>query len=319
MSLVIIIKNNGYQIVNLKFPFNELKKYFSEFYIFSSPLFLSGVVALICGVLDRWLLQFFSGSVQQGFYGFSFQIGMVCFIFTSAMTPLIMREFSIAFNQKNINQISNLFRKYIPLLYGIAAYISCFIAFQAAKIIHIMGGEEYKDAALAVAIMSIYPIHQTYGQLSGSVFMATGQTRLYGKIAIIFMVLGLPLTYFLIASKSNMGIDAGATGLAVKMVIIQIVSVNVQLYFNSKYLNLKFWRYFIHQFASLIILLAVSFLSMILIDKIFVINEQIISFLVSGIIYTILVITLVYFKPIIMGLSRVDILYIVDQIKTRIR
>ena len=55
------------------------------------------------------MLQKFAGSVEQGFYGFSYQIGGVCFLFTSAMTPLIIREFSIAFEKHKIQEVARLF------------------------------------------------------------------------------------------------------------------------------------------------------------------------------------------------------------------
>ena len=129
-------------------------------------------------MVDRWLLQVFSGSVQQGLYGLSYQIGAICFLFTGAMTPLITREFSIAYAKQDIPHMAYLFRRYIPLLYGIAAFFSCFIAMQAENVAYIFGGAKFHDAALAIAIMSLYPIHQTYGQLGSSVFYATAQTRL---------------------------------------------------------------------------------------------------------------------------------------------
>jgi O-antigen/teichoic acid export membrane protein len=318
VSFVWIIKHNGYVFINYKLTLKSVKAYFHEFYIYSSPLFLSGIMGLLFGIIDRWLLQYYAGSIQQGYYGLSYQVGMVCFLFTSAMTPLIMREFSIAFNQKNINQISILFRKYVPLLYSIAAYISCFLSIQANKIIHIMGGEQYKGAYLAVAIMCIYPIHQTYGQLSGSVFMATGQTRLYSKIGIIFLIIGLPLTYFLIASRSNMGLNAGAMGLSLKMVFIQIIVVNVLLYFNAKYLKLNFWKYLSHQFISIFLFMLISFLAMILIDRGFGIKNEIIGFFLSGALYSLIVGALLYFYPRIFGLTRENIDYFINQIRAKV-
>ena len=148
-----------------------------------------------------------------------------------------------AFGNGDITQMALLFRRYIPMLYSIAAYFSCFIAMQADKVIYIFGGSKYKEASIAVAIMAFFPIHQTYGQLSGSVFYATGQTSLYRNIGVTSMLIGLPVTYFLIAPGDKWGINAGATGLAIKMVLLQFIAINVQLYFNSKYLKFSFKRY----------------------------------------------------------------------------
>jgi len=55
--------------------------------------YVYALVGLFMGILDRWLLQVFSGSAEQRFYRVSYQSGAVRFLFTSAMTPLIRREF----------------------------------------------------------------------------------------------------------------------------------------------------------------------------------------------------------------------------------
>jgi O-antigen/teichoic acid export membrane protein len=252
-------------------------------------------------------LQVFSGSVQQGFYGLSYQIGAVCFLFTGAMTPLITREFSIAFAKQDLTQMAHLFRRYIPLLYGIAAYFACFIVIQAENVAYIFGGAKFQDAALPLAIMAFYPIHQTYGQLSGSVFFATGQTGLYRNIGITCMIIGLPITFFLIAPVNMMGINAGSTGLAIKMVLIQFVGVNAQLYFNSRFLKFPFWKYFVHQIVCVGSLLLLAFISLMAVDYLHISSNILINFLLNGIMYSISVAALTYFVPALFGLTRKDI------------
>ena len=291
-----------------KLTLGQIKAYTKEFYNYSHPLFIYALVGMIVGILERWMLQKFSGSVEQGFYGLSVQIGIVCFLFTSAMTPLVLREFSIAYVGNDLREMARLFRRCIPTLYAIAAYFACFIAVQADKVTLIIGGEKFHQAILTVAIMAFFPIHQTYGQLSGSVFYATGQTVLYRNIGIIFMLIGLPVTYFLIAPADKMGLDAGATGLAIKMVVLQIIAVNVQLYFNVRLLKLRFWRYVAHQIVSVGCLLGVAAISMFVIDKSLGLHDKVIlSFLLSGILYTLMVMILGYVQPVLFGLQRRDI------------
>lgn len=285
----------------------QVLAYAKEFYQYSHPLFVYALVGLFVGILDRWLLQVFSGSVQQGFYGLSYQIGAVCFLFTSAMTPLITREFSIAFAKQDLNQMAHLFRRYIPLLYGIAAFFSCFLAIQAESVAYVFGGAKYHDAALAIAIMSFYPIHQTYGQLSGSVFFAAGQTGLYRNIGVSFMIIGLPITYFFVAPVSMMGLNTGSTGLAIKMVMIQFIAVNVQLYFNSKFLKLSVSKYLAHQILCVGCLLLLAVLSLQVINYLQISSNILINFLLNGIIYSITVAGLTCFVPALFGLTRKDI------------
>lgn len=316
LAFIWVLERKGYTLRrSWKLPLNKIKAYAREFYSYSHPLFVYALVGLIVGILDRWMLQKFSGSVEQGFYGLSYQIGAVCFLFTSAMTPLITREFSIAFGEKDLREMARLFRRYIPMLYAIAAYFACFIAVQADKVTFIMGGAKYHQAAMAVSIMAFYPIHQTYGQLSGSVFFATGQTALYRNIGVVFMLIGLPLTYFLLAPQEKLGLDTGATGLAIKMVALQFIGVNVQLYYNARLLGLRFWRYVGHQVMSVGCLLGIALIAMVCVDRGLALQNKVFySFFLAGVLYTLMVMTLVYCQPIFFGLNRQDLQFLVKSV-----
>jgi O-antigen/teichoic acid export membrane protein len=265
------------------------------------------LVGLCVGILDRWFLQIFSGSVQQGFYGLSYQIGAVCFLFTSAMTPLLTRELAVAFAKQDINQMAHLFRRYLPLLYGIASFFSCFVAIQSENVAHIFGGAKFHAAALTITIMAFYPIFQTYGQLNGSVFYATGKTRLYRNIGVGIGIFELPVTYFFVAPSDMLGLNAGSTGLAIKMLLFQIISVNVLLYFNSKFLKLSFWKYLVHQILCIVCFLLLASFALGVVDYCQLSSNIIIIFLLNGIIYSISGACLVYFVPSIFGLTSKDI------------
>ena len=319
LSFIWVIGRKGHSLRrSWKLSIVQIRTFAKEFYNYSHPLFVYALVGMIVGILDRWMLQKFSGSVEQGFYGLSYQIGAICFLFTSAMTPLIMREFSIAYGANDLREMARLFRRYIPMLYAIAAYFACFIAMEANKVAFIIGGEKFHQASLAVMIMAFCPIHQTYGQLSGSVFFATGQTRLYRNIGVTFMILGLPVTYFLIAPENMMGLNAGATGLAIKVVALQFIGVNVQLYFNARLLGLQFWRYLGHQLVSVGSFLGAAAVAKLCVDMCFGFNDKIIlSFLLSGFLYSIIVMGMIYLQPVILGLTKQDIRTIIKFIVFR--
>lgn len=321
-AFIYIFERKGYSFsAILVFPSRtQFKKYFKEFYLFSNPLFLVSVFALLAGLLDRWLLQVASGSLQQGFYTLSYQIGAMCFLFTGAMMPLLLRELTIAHKNNDIRQIAVLFKRYFPALFSMSAYFSCFIALQADKVIYIFGGSQYSGALTATTIMAFYPIHQTYGQLTASLFFATGQTVLYRNIGIIFLILGLPLTFFLIAPVDKLGLNAGATGLAIKMLLLNAICVNVQLYFNVKQLNLRFWRYLSHQVLSITCLLVLAVLATFGADYVLALRTNLLtSFLVAGLFYSIMVIGLTYFLPAVLGIRRDDINLLQARLKSHFR
>jgi O-antigen/teichoic acid export membrane protein len=294
--------------LNTRLSVGDARGYARELCEYSHPLIVYALIGLIANIVDRWLLQYFGGSVEQGFFGLSFQIGSICIAFTTAMTPLLLREFSIAYEDKDLNRMSHLFRRSALLLYSVAAYFSCFIALQSDKVIYLMGGDKFRDAARAVAIMSLYPVHQTYGQLAGSVMYAAGRTKLYRNAGTIFLVAGIPLTYFFVAPAAQLGFNGGATGLALKMVLLQFVSVNVLLFYSTKLLNLSFGKFLGHQLAVLATLFALAAIVTILTDLLLEpIKTAVIRFLAAGLAYTLCAGILAYLIPSLFGLSHEDL------------
>jgi O-antigen/teichoic acid export membrane protein len=276
--------------------------YIKDFWDYSHPLFLYALIGVLTGLADRWLLQTQAGAIEQGFFGLAYQVGAVCFLFTSAMTQLLTRDFAVAWGQKDIERMRALFRQIIPALYAVAAYFCVFVAFRAADVAYLFGGGSFERGAMAMTIMAFYPMHQTYGQLSGSVFYATGQTRLYRNIGIIGMIAGLPLMFWLIASIESGGLGLGAVGLALKMVLLQAVFVNVQLWFNARLLSLDFWRFLAHQLLVPAAFALCAYASTILVDAF--VRPRLGAFLLAGVTYTILVIAAVWTFPQLCGLRR---------------
>lgn len=290
------------KIITLKIEFKRLIKEFIEY---CSPLVIYSFLGLFVGLFDIWLLQKIAGSEQTGFYGLSVMIAGICFVFSSAMTPIITREFSKSYEENDLEKIKKLFFRYIPMLYSIAAYFGIFVSIQSENLLEIFADEKFKDAYFVLVLMAFYPIHQTYGQLSGSVFYATEQTKLYKNIGIVGMSIGIIMSFSFIYI-----LDLGATGLAWKMILGQLIIVNIQLYFNAKFLDFKMKHFIFHQLYSIFFFIVLAYLS----SNIFDFNSSIINFLVSGIIYTFLVIIFAYIFPQIFSITRHEINIIVNKI-----
>jgi O-antigen/teichoic acid export membrane protein len=273
----------------------EIINFSRELYEYSHPLLLISLAGLIVGLGDRWLLQVFQGSEQQGYYSIAQRVGTLCLIFTGAMTPLITREFSIAHEQKDIKRIRKLFQKNIPLFYVIAAYLSIFVSCFGSELSLILGGSEFEKAGPTLSIMALYPIHQTYGQLSGSVFLATGQTKLYRNIGVSMMIVGLITTFIFIAPNKYGGLNLGASGLALRMIIVQFIGANIQLKYNATYLKISFIKYFTHQIIVALGLYSIVYLSRTL--ALLFISNVMLTVIISGLIYTISTLAIIYKFP----------------------
>lgn len=287
----------------------EMRLYGREFFDYSHPLLIQALLSFFMLTAERWLLRWFDGSTQQGFYALSQKVSMACFLFVSAMTPLLMRELSIAWGKKDVAAMGRLMTRFAPLLYALAAYFSCFTLVEAKTLVHIFGGQEFAAAILPVQIMSLYPLHQAYGQMAGSVFHATGRTKILRNITAAECVYGFAAAWFLLAPAQFLGLNLGAAGLAIKTVCVQIITVNMYLWLASRFIPFNFGRNLLHQLACLGIMLALAFASRWLTFQLGVLlpsagEDSIWRFICSGIVYSVAIGILCAVAPQILGASR---------------
>lgn len=286
----------------------QQKAYTREFFDYSNPLFVQALLAFLMIALERWLLQYFNGSTEQGFFALSQKVGMACFLFVSAMTPLLMRELSIAWGNKDVTAMGRLVDRFAPLLYVVAAYFSCFTLIEGAAVVALFGGTEFTAAVLPVQIMALYPLHQAYGQLASSIFHATGRTRILRNVQMCECVYGLATVWLLLAPPALHGFGLGATGLAMKTVCVQIITVNLYLFLASRFVPLSLARNVFHQIWSLGVLLALALVSRELTIAIGLGDlVSIVRFFCSGVLYSFLVLALALIFPAFLGFSRQDV------------
>lgn len=298
----------------------QTRAYSREFFSYSHPLFVQALLTFFMLSVERWLLQWFDGSAEQGYFALAQKVSIACFLFVSAMTPLIMREFSIAWGKRDLEGMGRIMRRFAPLLYVVAAYFSCFTAVEAHVLVRIFGGEEFLAAVLPVQIMALYPLHQAYLQLASSVFHAAGRTRTTRNVTMLDAVYGFATVWFLLAPAQYWGLHLGAVGLACKTVTVQFVTVNIQLWLASRLIPFSFWRNLLHQFWSLAILLGLA-LGCRELTLHFGLGgvDSLLRFLVAGMLYTVAVAGVILLLPAFAGLSREDLQGILRRIPLRRR
>jgi peptidoglycan biosynthesis protein MviN/MurJ (putative lipid II flippase) len=153
--------------------------------------------------------------------------------------------------------------------------------------------------------MAIYPMYQTYGQLCGSLYYATGQTRLYRNIGIVFLVSGVPLLYVLVAPSDRGGFGMAASGLALKTVLLSILSVHGLLWFSARQLGLKFHWFVRFQLQVVAILLAAALLSSRAVSGLGL--ERVPDLLLSGAVYSAIALAVFLVRPEWLGIERADV------------
>lgn len=287
---------------NEKLNKSEFLKISKSIYEYSRPLFFYLLVSTTCIIADRYLLQIYGGGSQQGFYSFSYRLSTFIIMFTTAMTPIFTREFSMANRDNDKDKMKMLFEKYLPIFFLLSSFLSMYVIANGKSILHITAGNDFDDGLYSFVLMSLYPIHQTFGQLNGSAFYATHRTKQYANIGIVFSLIGMLITYLILKDTRINSVINSSTGLSIKMVLINLISVNTLLWYNSKFLNLKFWKLIFDQVK---VILSTGFLIFginFLLKQVF--TSTILILLFGGAIYFIMVCLLVLFSPSLFGMDK---------------
>lgn len=121
-------------------------------------------------------------------------------------------------------------------------------------------GSAFHSAWPVLAVMLFYPIHQTVGQINGTMFMATGRNRVYMNLTVVGLLISMPASYVLISPETawgEIGLGLGAMGLAVKIVGLNFIFVNIQSWVISRHYGISFqW---LQPLAAILVLLLIGF------------------------------------------------------------
>jgi hypothetical protein len=98
--------------------------------------------------------------------------------------------------------------------------------------------------------------------------------------------------------------------------MLQFIGVNLQLWFNVRFLKLSFWKFLGHQFYSVALLAGIGWL--ITVGVGWFIKSTVFAFLVGGLIYTIGVGLTLFLLPSLIFMSRPELIRQFDQLKSRI-
>lgn len=285
------------------------------------PLVVVYLVGFVYFFADRWLLQEFGGSEQQGFYSIGLQCANASLIAASSVANIVWKEFATAWERDDIARLRALYRSLTRGLFAAAAWISCFVISYSRDILVLTAGPAYESASLPLALLSLSAIHQALGHVSTTYLYATGATGTYTRINLASMAISIPLTYLLLAAPSVPlpGLGLGAVGLAIKTVLIVVVQVNVLGYLIARQQGGR--HEFVYQGTVVVSLLAVGSVAKHLSTGVFaMVGTMTSSFstvLAGGAAYAILSVTMLYMFPRLFGFSRAEIVGAINRLRRR--
>ena len=286
---------------------------FKDYYIYCKPLALLSVVAFFYEFADRWLLQRFGGSTQQGFYQIAYQFSTVSLLATTSILNVFWKEIAEASERQDKERLAALYHKISRSLVILGAILSGFLIPWSGQLVLLILGESYIMAVPALAIMFLYPIHQSLGQIGGTMVLAQGRTGAYMTLAIIMKLISMPISYLVQAPAHGTpipGLGLGAVGLALKMVGMNIISVNILAWIIAQYHDWKFdWLY---QVVGISLAVGAGYLAKTGAGFFWDLSASealrlLPPFLASGVLYLILMTMVILTMPWLIGMDRGDI------------
>lgn len=246
-SILTIALNYKYTIIKFNISLVNLNIIYKRYKEYCKPLIFFSLIVFANEFSEKWMIQYFGGSIQQGYYNISSQFSTITLLATTSIITIFWKEISNARKQGDIKKIQELYKKVNKRIVIFGAIVCGALMPWTEEIINIFLGNKYKDASIILSIMFFYPIHQAMGQVGGAMLLAEGRTKQYVYIGMVSILLSMPISYFILAPRDFGiigGFDFGAEGMAIKLVLVNILSVNLMAWYISKVNNWNFdWKF----------------------------------------------------------------------------
>jgi len=196
-----------------------------EYITYCFPLVFYSFLGGGFNFIDRWLLQNYGGSTQQGIYEVGLRIGVVSLLVTMSILNIFWKEISEAKENGNLEQMRILYFKCSRFLFTVGALSAGFLIPWSEEIIGLLLGPSYIESSPVLVAILIYSAFRSLGILNVSMMLATSKTKANVIFGSILGTVSIPCTYFVLAPKNVYisGLELGSLGLSIKMLVFSII------------------------------------------------------------------------------------------------
>jgi O-antigen/teichoic acid export membrane protein len=282
-----------------------------EFWQYCKPMMVLAIIGFMYDFMSKWMLQKFGGSAQQGFFQIANQFAAVSLFATSSILNVFWKEIAHAWEMQDRGRVAILYQKVSRGLVMLGACISGLLLPWSEQLVSIFLGAAYTQAWPVLAIMLLYPIYQSMGQIGGVMLLARGFTKQYMYVSVATMLISIPATYIILAPPTGIlpGLEMGALGMASQLVVLAVGSVNIQAWVISRCGGWKFdWA---SQIVVIPIMIGIGVAVKYFIGRIWVLENVGIQGLILPVAVTIaaylfIVSTVIWQFPWLVGFERVE-------------
>jgi O-antigen/teichoic acid export membrane protein len=281
--------------------------------VYCKPLIALSLISFFYDFADKWMLQKFGGASQQGYFQIANQFSTISLLATTSILSVFWKEIADAWAKHDHARIAMLYRKVSRGLVMLGAITTGLLLPWSEQIVMIFLGQAYAQAWPVLAIMLLYPIHQSMGQIGGTMLLASGLTHRHMLVSMGTMLVSVPFSYLMLAPTTGAlvpGLGMGAIGIATKMVLLGIVSVNVQAWVIARYSGWKLdW---IFQAAGIPLMIGLGYLAKMLVGLLWNLEgiglpNLIMPVVLASLLYAIAVISSLWLLPWLIGVERDEI------------
>ncbi len=227
-----------------------------EFFTYCGPMIPYVWLAFVHDFADRWMLQHWGGAAEQAYFGVAQQFALVALLATSSIMGVLWKEVAEAAHRHDNQRLHYLYSGASRILYFVAAATVCGLLPWSGTLLKLTLGDGYTGGTLTLMLMLLYPVHQSLGQVCGTLLYATANVRLQVRLNLLVMTVSLIVTYFMLAPPDAFisGFGMKSQGLAWKMIVIQVLSVNLLRWFIARKYRWEFdWT-----FQAIVLILCAS-------------------------------------------------------------
>ena len=282
--------------------------YIKHWWVFASPLILLEYYTAIVAYIGVYLLQRWYGSAEQGYFALAAKWSAFVLVFTTSALSIFWREIAHAMANGEQERAAKTYQRFTTLLFFLALVLCTWLSFNSSLLVNILVGNEYQAAIPVLALMAFYPLQQTYGQINTAALKGAEKTKIIRNLGIWLSIPDLLLSYFLLASPNAHvpGLNLGAMGIALRMVIYGLLSVQVYEWMSHKTFNLNYFSTFFKKLGMTSIIFLCGWL--ILLEGGEILSSfdfpPIVILAISTILYFVCISLIIFLRPQLVGISR---------------
>lgn len=308
LMMVLKYQKNKYQMRKADRFFN----YVREYTIFCKPLVISNIVSQVIIIIMNWCLMRFSGVTGQAIFGAAWQLNaLVTYVF-SPYAEISKREYSVV--SGDIDKLKGFYCNSLKRMFWLTAYFACFIGFCNDWILNIVYGDKYSGAGMVTLLIMLYTIYQAWGQMCGSFMLATEKTKMNAVLGIIGQIVTLVLVFIFQIPNVIWPSGLGAIGIALVYVVGNFISVSISIIATTRVLKMNSLRILSIQILPMLLCSGVSFMLNYILNTLILgsdLMNSLLKLFVAGVVYTIVIVTVVWIWPSQIAMSRKQLLQLV--------